>query len=82
MTTFQHKTLPITIGYSEYLKLSQSKKNDFNIINNTNNTTNNISTTNINSKSETKDLLGIGQAVETVVAVPLVIVGSIFGLFD
>ena len=82
MTTFQHKTLPITIGYSEYSKLSQSEKNDFNIINNSNSTTNNISTTNINSKSETKDLLGVGQAAEAVIAVPLVIVGSIFGLFD
>lgn len=82
MTTFQHKTQPITISYSEYLKLSQSEKNNFNIINNSQNTTNNITTTNINSKSETKDLLGIGQAVETVVAVPLVIVGGLFGLFD
>lgn len=82
MTTFQHKTLPITIGYSEYSKLSQSEKNDFNIINTKQNVTNNISTTTVNSRSETKDLLGIGQAVETVVAVPLVIVGSIFGIFD
>lgn len=82
MTTFQHKTLPIIIGYSEYSKLNQSEKNDFNIVNNNSNTTNNISTTNINSKSETKDLLGLGQATEAVVAVPLVVVGSIFGLFD
>jgi len=81
MTTFQHKTLPITISYSEYSKLSQSDKNDFNIINNQN-ITNNNHTTNINSKSETKDLLGVGQATEAVIAVPLVIVGSIFGLFD
>ena len=79
MTTFQHKTLPITINYSEYSKLNQSEKDDFNIVNNT---TNNISTTNINSNTETSDLLGVGKVAETVVAVPLVIVGSILGLFD
>jgi len=82
MTTFQHKTLPITINYSEYSKLPQSEKNNFNIVNNIQNTTNNITTTNVNSNSETKDLLGIGQAVETVVAVPVLIVGGLFGLFD
>mgnify|MGYP001600514240 CR=1 FL=1 len=80
MTTFKHKTLPITIDYSEYSKLPQSEKNNFNIVNTSQNTTNNISTTNINS--ETKDLLGVGQAVEAVVAVPVLIVGGLFGLFD
>ena len=82
MTTFQHKTLPITIDYSEYSKLPQSEKNNFNIINTSQNITNNISTTNINSNSETKDLLGIGQAVEAVAVVPVLLVGGLFGVFD
>lgn len=75
MTKFQHKTQPITIGYSEYINLTEMQKLDFYIVNGTpSQTTNNI--------TNNKDLLGLGEVAGVVVAVPLVIVGSIFGLFD
>lgn len=82
MTTFQHKTLPITIGYSEYSKLSTSDKNDFRIINNSpvQHVTNNIHTTNVDNK--TTDVLGIGTVATAAVVLPLAIVGGIFGIFD
>jgi len=80
MTTFKHKELPIEISYSEYSKLSVGEKMNFVIHNPTQITTNNISNTNI--KHETKDVLGLGEVATVAVAVPLVIVGSIFGIFD
>lgn len=73
MTTFQHKTQPITISYSEYIKLSTSEKQDFTIVNSTQTT---------NNTTVTKDVLGLGEVAGAVVVAPLVIVGSIFGLFD
>lgn len=79
MTTFQHKTMPITISYSEYSKLSTTEKQDFMIVNSTP-TTNNITTTTVNN--ETKDVLGLGEVAGAVVVLPLAIVGGIFGLFD
>lgn len=79
MTIFQHKTQPITISYTEYSKLSALEKQDFIIVNNTN-TTNNVTNTTVNN--ETKDILGLGEVAGAVVVAPLVIVGSIFGLFD
>lgn len=80
MTTFKHKKLPIEISYSEYAKLSIEEQNDFIIHNPSQIVTNNISNTNI--KHETKDVLGLGEVATVAVAVPLVIVGSIFGIFD
>lgn len=82
MTTFKHKTMPIEISYSEYVKLSVSEKMDFVISNpyNSQPVTNNITNTTI--KNETKDVLGLGEVATVAVAVPLVIVGSIFGIFD
>lgn len=81
MTTFKHKTLPIEISYLEYVKLSENEKVDFTIFNPQNySTTNNITNTNI--KHETKDVLGIGEVATVAVAVPLIAVGSLFGLFD
>ncbi len=82
MTTFKHKTLPIEISYSEYVKLSVSEKMDFVISNpyNSQPITNNITNTTVNN--ETKDVLGLGEVAGAVVVAPLVIVGSIFGLFD
>ncbi len=80
MTTFKHKSLPIEISYSEYAKLSLEEKQDFFICNPPLIVTNNISNTNV--KHETKDMLGLGEVATVAVAVPLVIVGSIFGIFD
>jgi len=82
MTTFKHKTLPIEISYSEYVKLSTSEKMDFVISNpyNSQAITNNVTNNNINH--ETKDLLGLGEVATVAVALPLVVVGSIFGIFD
>lgn len=79
MTTFQHKTMPITISYSEYSKLSTTEKQDFMIVNSAP-TTNNITTTTVNS--ETKDVLGLGEVAGAVIVLPLAIVGGLFGLFD
>lgn len=81
MTIFQHKTEPITIGYSEYSKLSQFEKNNFRMINATsNNTTNHINNTTV--KNETSDVLGLGTVAAVTVGIPLAIVGGFFGLFD
>jgi len=80
MTTFKHKTLAIEISYSEYVKLSQSEKNDFIIHNPSRVVTNNVTNTNI--KHETKDVLGLGEVATVAVVAPLVIVGAIFGMFD
>ena len=80
MTTFKHKNLPIEIPYSEYAKLSTEEKNNFIIVNTSQNVTNNISNTNI--KSETKDVLGLGEVATVVVVAPLVAVGALFGFFD
>jgi len=77
MTTFKHKTLPIIIGYSEYINLSASEKDNFNIINSTNNTYNTTTVTN-----ETKDVLGIGEAVGVAVVAPLAIGAALLGFFD
>lgn len=71
MTTFQHKSLPITISYSEWSKLSKSEQNNFSIVNNTQQITNNVTNTNINE--ETTDLLGLGKVAETVVLAPIAV---------
>jgi hypothetical protein len=76
MTVFQHKTQPITITYSEYNRLSASEKQDFMIVNSPQTT----NSTTINN--QTTDVLGLGEVAGAVVVAPLVIVGSIFGLFD
>ena len=76
MTKFQHKTQPITISYSEYIKLSASEKQDFIIVNSAQ-TTNNTTVVN----NQTTDVLGLGEVAGAVVVAPLVIVGSISGLF-
>jgi len=76
MTTFQHKTQPITISYSEYSKLSASEKQDFMIVNSAQ--TNNITTIN----NQTTDVLGLGEVATVVVATPLVIAGALLGFFD
>ena len=77
MTVFKHKTLPIEISYSEYVKLSVTEKMDF-IISNSQPTTNNITTVN----NETKDVLGLGEVAGAVVVVPLAIVAGLLGFFD
>lgn len=80
MTTFKHKTMPIEISYSEYAKLSQTEKNDFHIVNQAQNVSVTNNTTNVNA--QTTDVLGLGEVAAVAVAVPLVVVGSIFGFFD
>lgn len=82
MTVFKHKTLPIEISYSEYIKLSVPEKMEFIISNpyNSQPVTNNITNTTV--KNETKDVLGLGEVAGAVVVAPLLIVGGIFGLFD
>lgn len=77
MTTFKHKTLPIEIGYSEYIKLSEIEKMDFVIVNTQ---AENQSNTTINNN--TSDVLGFGEVAATVVVVPAVIVGAFLGFFD
>jgi len=80
MTTFQHKTLPITIGYSEYINLSTSEKDNFNIVNPTQSTNNTYNTTTVTN--ETKDVLGLGEAVGIAVVAPLAIGAALLGFFD
>jgi len=85
MTTFQHKSLPITISYSEWSKLSGSEQNNFAICNSTQQVTNNTSITNTTTNSETSDLLGLGKVAETAATVailPIAIVGGLLGFFD
>jgi hypothetical protein len=70
-TTFQHKSLPITIDYTEWSKLSTLEQSNFAICNNSSPSITNISTTNVNS--DTSDLLGLGKVAETVVLAPLAV---------
>lgn len=70
MTTFQHKTQPITITYSEYINLTPSQKSDF-VICNSNQVTNNITNTNVSA--DTSDVLGLGKVAESVVVAPLAV---------
>lgn len=74
MTTFKHKTQPIEITYSEYVKLSPSERSNFNIVNQS------APQTVVNNNSS--DLLGLGKAVETVVVAPIAIVAGFFSLLD
>lgn len=82
MTTFKHKSLPIEIGYSEYCKLSSYEQANFSIVNISSSIKNTTHNTTVTNNQNTSDVLGIGEAVGTVVAVPLVVLGGIFGLFD
>jgi hypothetical protein len=75
MTAFQHKTLPITISYTEWSILPPSEQSKFRICNSAPQVTNNNIT---NVKSETSDLLGIGKVAETVVLAPLAVGLGIF----
>ncbi len=67
MTTFQHKTLPVIISYSEWSKLDSREQSNFTICNSNQVIVNN------NTNSETTDLLGLGKAVETVVVAPIAV---------
>lgn len=74
MTTFKHKSLPIEITYSEYVKLSPSEQSNFNIVNQS------APQTVVNNNSS--DLLGLGKVAETVVVAPIAIVAGLFSLLD
>lgn len=73
-TQFQHKTLPIKIGYAEYSKLSANEKADFVIVNN--------QSANINiQNTTTDDLLGLGKVAETagsIVLLPFAVIKNLF----
>jgi len=78
-TKFQHKSLPITLGYSEYSKLSTAEKNNFVIVNPEENKTTVIHNTTTNQKTD--DLLGLGKVTETVAGVAL-LPFAILGFLD
>lgn len=78
MTRFIHKNGQIEISYSEYSKLSALEKQDFQVVNSTNTTTNIIT----NNNQKTDDLLGIGKVAETAACVAILPVAIVASLFD
>ena len=82
MTIFRHKSLPIEIGYSEYCKLSELEQKSFMIINSQKSIQNTNNSTTVNNNQNTTDVLGLGEVAAVTVGLPLVLVGSIFGIFD
>lgn len=73
--------MPIEITYSEYVKLSETEKIDFVIVNQSEsvrNITNN--TTNVSNKTD--DLLGLGKVAETAAVVAILPFAIVKSWFD
>lgn len=78
-TKIQHKTLGLTITYSEYISLPESEKMNFKFVDQEPvKTVVNNSTVVNKTSNNTSDLLGIGAVAACAVAVPLVILDSLF----
>lgn len=80
-TKITHKTLGITISYSEYISLPESERINFKFVESqeTKQVVNNSTTVNKVSNN-TSDLLGIGTVAACAVTVPLLIIDSLFDL--
>lgn len=77
-TKIQHKTLGITITYSEYISLPDSEKAKFKFVESPvkKQIVNNTTVNKVNNN--TSDLLGVGTVAACAVAVPLLIIDSLF----
>lgn len=77
-TKIQHKTLGITITYSEYIQLSDAEKAKFKFVESPveKQVVHNTTINRVNNS--TSDVLGVGTVAACAVAVPLLIIDSLF----